>query len=166
VSEAVQLRVGLDVDLERGAVTLDENKSDDARAWALDPSVVRALSAWVKLRGLEKGELLFVGESNQPHVTDRLAERIRVHLWLANVRQEELHSTGTNRRQLRAHDLRGTFVTLSLANGRSETSTARPKPERTPAARPCLRNIYWTKPLRGSLRTDSGRRGLSRVALE
>jgi hypothetical protein len=40
------------------------------------------------------------------------------------VRREELHNTGTNRRQLRAHDLRGTFVTLSLANGRSETWVA------------------------------------------
>ena len=28
-----------DVDLERGAVKLDENKTDDPRAWALDPSV-------------------------------------------------------------------------------------------------------------------------------
>ncbi|HET7542017.1 MAG TPA: site-specific integrase, partial [Polyangiaceae bacterium] len=117
VSEAVQLRIGVDVDLERGALTLDENKSDDARAWALDPGVVRALVAWVKLQGLERGDLLFVGESEQPHETYRLAERLRAHLWLANVRRDELHNTGTNRRQLRAHDLRGTFVSLSLANG-------------------------------------------------
>jgi integrase len=124
VSEAVQLRVGVDVDLERGALTLDENKSDDARAWALDPNVARALVAWIKLQKLERGDLLFVGESDRPHETDRLAERLRAHLWLAKVRRDELHNTGTNRRQLRAHDLRGTFVTLSLANGRSETWVA------------------------------------------
>jgi integrase len=64
------------------------------------------------LRALMRGE------------TDRLAERLRAHLWLADVRREELHNTGTNRRQLRAHDLRGTFVTLALANGRSETWVA------------------------------------------
>jgi integrase len=35
-----------DVDLERGAVRLDENKTDDPRAWALDPSVTKALAWW------------------------------------------------------------------------------------------------------------------------
>ncbi len=35
-----------DVDLERGVVTLDRNKTDDARAWALNPGVVPALTAW------------------------------------------------------------------------------------------------------------------------
>lgn len=33
-----------DVDLDRGVVTLDRNKTDDARAWALDPGVLRALA--------------------------------------------------------------------------------------------------------------------------
>jgi integrase len=38
----------------------------------------------------------------------------------AGVDRHELHNSGTNRRQLRAHDLSGTFVTLSLANGKTE----------------------------------------------
>jgi len=36
----------------------------------------------------------------------------------------ELHHDGVNRRKLRVHDLRATFVTLSLANGRTETWVA------------------------------------------
>jgi len=42
----------------------------------------------------------------------------------AKVDREELHETGVNRRRLRAHDLRGTMVTLSLANGRTEAWVA------------------------------------------
>jgi len=44
-SEAIALTRG-SLDLEVGAVTLDENKTDDPRAWALDAGVVRALVAW------------------------------------------------------------------------------------------------------------------------
>jgi hypothetical protein len=36
------------------------------------------------------------------------------------VRRAELHNDGENRGRLRVHDLRGTFVTLALASGRSE----------------------------------------------
>jgi integrase len=43
--EALALR-WRDLDLERGAVTLDANKTDDPRAWALSPGVARALKAW------------------------------------------------------------------------------------------------------------------------
>ena len=32
-----------DLDLTRGAVRLDKNKTDDPRAWALNPSVAAAL---------------------------------------------------------------------------------------------------------------------------
>jgi integrase len=35
-----------DLDLERGVIRLDENKTDDPRAWALDASVARALKLW------------------------------------------------------------------------------------------------------------------------
>jgi integrase len=124
VSEALQLRVGGDLDLIRGAVSLDKNKTDDARTWALDVGVVRALSAWTELRGCQKGDLVFTDESRRPHETDKLAERLRAHLVIAKVTRDELHTNGTNKRQLRAHDLRGTFITLSLANDRSETWVA------------------------------------------
>ncbi|RLB61886.1 MAG: hypothetical protein DRI90_10350 [Deltaproteobacteria bacterium] len=35
-----------DLDLERGVVSLDENKTDDPRSWSLSSGVVRALTAW------------------------------------------------------------------------------------------------------------------------
>ncbi|MEI9949459.1 MAG: tyrosine-type recombinase/integrase [Pseudomonadota bacterium] len=121
MSEAIGLRVGFEVDLERGAVTLDENKTNDARPWALDPGVTRGLTQWVALNKLARGALLFTDEFGRPHEVDKLAKRLRGHLLAAGVDRNELHNTGINRRQLRAHDLRGTFVTLSLANGHTET---------------------------------------------
>ncbi|HEX9620003.1 MAG TPA: tyrosine-type recombinase/integrase [Polyangiaceae bacterium] len=97
VSEALGLTFR-DVDLERGAVSLDKNETDDPRTWALDPSVAEALRRWRDRRQARPGE--------------------------AGVDRQELHERGTNRRPMRAHDLRGTFVTLSLANGRTETWVA------------------------------------------
>ncbi len=43
-----------DFDLDHEVVKLDENKTDDPRAWALDPGVVHALRAWRTLREAER----------------------------------------------------------------------------------------------------------------
>jgi len=51
----------------------------------------------------------------------RQAFRLREHLLLAGVDRTELHVTTEARLRMRVHDLRATFVTLSLANGKSET---------------------------------------------
>jgi integrase len=122
--EAITLRIGHEVDLERGVVSLDKNKTDEARLWAMDVGVAEALRRWAALRKARKGTLLFVDEAGERLENDKLAERLRSHLKAAGVQREELFIPGVNRGQLRVHDLRGTFVTLSLANGRSEAWVA------------------------------------------
>jgi hypothetical protein len=72
-------------------------------------------------RGAQKRDLLFTDEDGRPLENDKLAEKLRAHLRAAGVESEELFIPGVNRGQLRVHDLRGTFVTLSLANGRTES---------------------------------------------
>ncbi len=119
--EAVRLRIGHEVDLERGAISLDRNKTGEARAWAMDPNVTEALRRWVNLRGAKRGDLVFVDEAGEPLLNDKLAELVRAHLAAAGVDREELHKSGENRGQFRCHDLRATFITLSLANGKTET---------------------------------------------
>ncbi len=119
--EAVSLQLGLDVDLDLGSVRLDVNKTDDPRAWALDAATARALRAYVKLRGAKRGDYLFVDDAGQPFENDKLAEQLRTDLGAAGVDRHELFNAGENTGKLRAHDLRGTFVTLGLANGRTET---------------------------------------------
>jgi integrase len=53
--EALKFR---DVDLEHGRVRLDENKTNDPRAWALSPDVVRTLVWWKSLRKAEDSDLV------------------------------------------------------------------------------------------------------------
>jgi integrase len=114
-----------DLDLERGVLTLDRNKTDDARAWALDPGVARALRVWREQHRAGDTPDAPVFSDEHGSFEDRsLAKRLRSHLKLAAVERSELFAKGENRGQLRAHDLRGTFVTLSLAQGRSETWVA------------------------------------------
>jgi integrase len=110
-----------DFDLKNGTVELDRNKTNDPRTWPLDPGVCRALKAWVKLRGAGPDDPMFVDESGGVLTPDhRLAERLREHLLKAGVTRRALHHDGTNTRKMRVHDLRATFVTLSLANGQSQ----------------------------------------------
>jgi integrase len=105
-----------DLDLERGALRLDRNKTDDPRAWALDPGVVRALVAYRDLVGADASDRVFQELMGGGHP----AGAFRQHLQLAGVTRRELFERTPERLAMRVHDLRGTFVTLALASGRSE----------------------------------------------
>jgi hypothetical protein len=119
LGEALGLRWS-DVDLERGVLRLDTNKTDDPRSWVMGEDVTRALDAWRELRG-SKGK-------KSPHVFPPaligkrwpLAKQLREGLELAGVTRSELLKPKEGRLVMRAHDLRGSFVTLALANGRTE----------------------------------------------
>jgi len=104
------------LDLERGAVRLDINKTDQPRAWALRPDVVRALKIWKERAGAKKSPRVFVGIE-----WDHLAAMLRDHLQLAEIARGELFERSAHRRRIVAHDLRATFVTLSLASGKTES---------------------------------------------
>jgi len=119
-SEAAALQWS-DLDLERGTVRLDTNKTNDPRLWALDPGVVRALRAWQRLCG-EPGsdELVFSAFDGAAVNWSKLATRLREQLETGGVHRGELFENSATRQRLRAHDLRATFVTLSLACGKSE----------------------------------------------
>ncbi len=110
-----------DVDLDVGAVKLDENKSRDPRAWRLGPGVGAALAWWKSTRKDNKtADAIFVGERSKPLVKAR-ADLFREHLTSAKVDRAELYERSDVRQPTRLHDLRATFVTLSLATGRTET---------------------------------------------
>ena len=117
-----------DVDLDRGVIKLDENKTDDPRAWALDPGVVRALRASIARREAAAGAplppdaLLFVDDEGRPMDSgDHRAERFRAYLKRAGIDRAELFERSSSRLPIRVHDLRATFITHNLANGKTET---------------------------------------------
>ncbi len=119
-SEALSFR-WRHLDLVRGGVRLDENKTDDPRAWTLDAGVVRALTAWRDRVDGEPDDRVFLDEEGHKLNVDRLAEVFRADLRKAGVDRSELFEDTDVRMQIRAHDLRATFITIALANGRSET---------------------------------------------
>jgi len=108
-----------DVDLARGFVRLDKNKTHDPRAWDLDRHTTHALRTYRETYPPRTPRVLAVGPKKIG--TSHLAEALRADLHLAGVRRPELFERSTTRTPMRAHDMRATFVTISLAAGRSET---------------------------------------------
>ncbi len=108
------------VDLERGWIYLDRNKTDDARDWALAPDVAEALRRWRKLA--PSSRFLFPADDdpkarmNVEHVADLL----RAALVGVGVERMELFESSKDRRNIVVHDLRAVFITTALAQGRTE----------------------------------------------
>jgi integrase len=118
-----------DLDLVRGTVRLDKNKTDDPRMWALDQGVVRALGRYRRLYAANAAEsdrvfLDMAGEGLIDDDDSKIVVRFRRHLQEAGVTRGELFERSQTRQPIRVHDLRATFVTLSLANGQTETWVA------------------------------------------
>ncbi|WP_437292380.1 tyrosine-type recombinase/integrase [Sorangium sp. So ce406] len=133
ISEAARLQVQ-DVDLDRGALRLEKNTTNDPRAWALSSGVAPALRAWQALRGNPAPSApLFVNEDGDRFSIEHAAERFRAHLQLAGIDRPELFEDSDERQQVRAHDTRSTFITVALANGRSETWVADRTGHRAPS---------------------------------
>ncbi len=114
-SESLRMTWG-DLDLVRGAVRLDKNKSDLPRCWALDPTAAEALRRWRTLSGGASNARVFPGVENNGH----LAGVFRMHLKEAGVARSELYEDSDVRRPIRFHDLRGTFCSVALACDKTE----------------------------------------------
>ena len=110
-----------DLDLDRGAVKLDENKTSEPRVWSLDPGVTPALAAWYRHCGNPAaGSPVFVNAAGKALPVRTAAARLRADLNTAGVDRAELYARSDSRQPIRVHDLRATFITIALANGRSE----------------------------------------------
>lgn len=115
MEEAVSIEWS-DLDLEHGTVRLDENKTGDTRAWALDAGTLDALRAWDGHKSAPDGSSVFP-EGVLPL---KSAEAYRADLKAAGVTRPELWIRSDVRRPVRLHDTRTAFVTIALANGKSE----------------------------------------------
>jgi integrase len=120
-----------DVDLEHGRVRLDANKTDDPRAWALSSDVARTLTWWKKRTGAEVNDLVLGleladaawwlrGDAHFDPSKPESSTNSRGDLRRAGITRAELFERSTTRQPFRLHDLRATFVTVSLANGKTE----------------------------------------------
>lgn len=121
VSELLNLKWG-DVDLERGVVSVDENKTGEPRTWVLDPGVAEALRRWKAHFAWRPGPSAYVLRQREGQRLDRfdLADGLRRALVTAGVTRPQLFERSEARLPLRAHDLRASFVTVNLALGKTE----------------------------------------------
>ncbi len=119
----------LSLDLSDGAghIVLDKTKNGRGGSWALDPGTAEALRRWQRLCPSERwvfpSEALPRSRKSsrlQPLKVSHIAGDLREGLLGAGVTREKLFEQSPNRMRLRAHDLRATFITLALANGRTE----------------------------------------------
>ncbi len=127
-SEAAGLSV-FELDLQRGGVELDRNKTKDhGRAWPLAPGVASAIAAFLKIRQgnrkqpLDGAEPVFIDDKGRRINPKRhLADLFRAHLRAAGIDRAILFESTAERMQIRVHDTRATFTTTALANGETET---------------------------------------------
>jgi len=63
-------------------------------------------------------------EAGRPLYVDQMAQHLRADLKAAGIARPEIFERTAVRHPLRVHDLRATFVTVSLANGKTETWVA------------------------------------------
>lgn len=123
------------IDLARGWVYLEKHKTvktSGARDWPLDPGVADALRRWRALQPT-RARYVFSAGGDAPADVSKLAREFRADVRAVGVIRPELFATTGTRRMLCAHDLRGTFVTIALAAGRSEAWIARRTGHRTSA---------------------------------
>jgi integrase len=103
-----------DLDLERGMVALDENKTDRPRSWVLDAGVASALSQWKAIQGGRKASgAVFTGVQ-----WGQLAHVYRRHCEAVGITRGRLFERKANKLQLRAHDMRAFFITSGMFAGR------------------------------------------------
>lgn len=121
-SEARGLLVS-DVDLRNGVCNLDRNKTDDPRTWVLSPGVLEALQRYLERHRPEakQDEPLFMDPGGRGPPSDNLGRALRRDLKTAGVKRAQLFTSSSERIHMRGHDLRATFVTINLANGKTET---------------------------------------------
>jgi integrase len=111
-----------DVDLQRGRVNLEKDKTDDPRDWDLRPDVVEALKRWKTSTQPNAEPMDYVfAENGVPLSVEHLAEQVRNDLRRVGVTRPQLFERSATRQRFRAHDLRATFVTIALATGKTET---------------------------------------------
>ena len=109
------------VDLETGDIRIDKRwtKTRRARLWVLDSDVVEALEAWFIESGRPEGTArVFAGRQKARLSSATVRKRLVGDLRAAGVTRKSILDGADGVDPLRVHDLRASFVTLSLRAGK------------------------------------------------
>jgi integrase len=108
-----------DIDLERGIVRIDENKTDDPRSWAMRNGTAAALAHWYALRQRPKPGTLVFSRDGRTKLRAR-PDDYRAELLAAGITRPELHHGTKVTKPTAFHACRALFVTEALAFDKSE----------------------------------------------
>ena len=115
IAEALKLR-WRDLDLERGVINLDRNKTRVPRSWMLCTHVARALRDKQRRDGAEVGDKVFHVEFG----VRKASAAFRADLRAARIDRPEFWEDTDERAPIGTHSQRRSFVTLHLANDKTE----------------------------------------------
>lgn len=107
--------------LVEGTFTTAKTKTNDPRMWALRPDVAEAMRSWKDHLGGAAAPPPFAALVAELGDRTKIAEAFRRAIRAAGVDRAELFGTTEHTGQLRAHDMRATFVTVALAEGKPDT---------------------------------------------
>jgi integrase len=105
------------LDLDRGLLTLEENKTDSPRTWTLDPGVAEALRRWAKMLSprAKQGRYVIVHwRSGRRIAGGKAASQLKAGLTKAKVSREALFSSTATRMSIRGHEVAGAPSTRSF----------------------------------------------------
>lgn len=104
------------LDLENGFLIGGISKNGEVLDWEMFPGTRDALVAYRKGLGDPRADALVFPPMSETHQ----AELFRKHLKLVGLTRHELFEESPGREPIRFHDLRASFITVALANNRTE----------------------------------------------
>jgi integrase len=113
VSEALAL-TWTDINFDRRSIVIRKSKTGRMRRWRLGEDVARALELYQERTGAGGDERVF------GTLKHRTAQTFREDLKRCQINRRELHEGTAESRHVTVHDLRGSFVTMSLAREKPE----------------------------------------------
>jgi integrase len=108
------------VDFENRTLTSLESKTDLPQMFEVHASLSQLLAHWYEHRGRPKSDAPIVVVSDVERRGEREGETLRDDLTAAKVTRQALHERKANASPMRFHDLRATFVTWAMREGRGD----------------------------------------------
>jgi integrase len=109
-----------DVDFEHGTLTSLKSKNDLPQMFELQTSLAKLLALWFEYQGRPKPKAAIVSLVDCDERGDREGEMLREDLTTAGINRQSLHERKPNSSPIRFHDLRATFVTWAMREGRGD----------------------------------------------
>lgn len=108
------------LDFEHGTLTSLESKTGLPQMFESNASLMKLLAAWFEYQGRPKASASLICPDDMHCTPEKEAQALREDLTSAGITRSALLERARNVERLRFHDLRATFVTWAMREGRGE----------------------------------------------